>query len=31
MKFGIFIPTGSTSLANFSEVWVYVGSCTFVC
>jgi len=31
VKFGIFIPAGSTRLANFSEVWMYVKSCTFVC
>jgi len=31
IKFGIFIPIASTSLVNFSEVWPYVGSCTFVC
>jgi len=31
IKFGIFIPMGSTRLAYFSEVWMYVGSYTFVC
>ena len=29
LKFGIFIPMGSTSLENFCEVWMYVGICTF--